>query len=136
MSERSGASLHSCSGRAQLGAPWMDAKGRVSSSGKVANDEASGPPGDSSRASEAHCASIGRRTKAFHEALGRAVYERRRELRISRRQLAMRLEQSEAWMLCAEGGNLSPDLVSLVHIARALGLTPAGLLALAEWLED
>lgn len=68
-------------------------------------------------------------------ALGQAICGRRRELCLSRRRLAERLGQRDAWLVRVEGGKINLAFATLVRLAQALGLSPAGLVALAEWLE-
>jgi transcriptional regulator with XRE-family HTH domain len=73
-----------------------------------------------------------RRVSSEHEALGRAIRERRAELGISQEALAERADLHRTYVGGIERGERNVSFGNLLKLARALRVQPSELLATAE----
>ena len=73
-----------------------------------------------------------RRVSSEHEALGRAIRERRAELGLSQEALAERAELHRTYVGGIERGERNVSFGNLLKVARALRVQPSKLLAAAE----
>jgi transcriptional regulator with XRE-family HTH domain len=71
----------------------------------------------------------------FRHALGLAVAQRRKELRITQETLANDTDLHQRWISNVETGKRNPSYASLRRLAGGLGLTASELLARAEQIE-
>lgn len=65
-------------------------------------------------------------------ALGRAIRDARKERGVSQEELAHRAEIDRSYMSSIERGGQNPGVMSVVRIARALGMTVTELVVEAE----
>jgi transcriptional regulator with XRE-family HTH domain len=70
------------------------------------------------------------------QALGRAVAERRQELRLTQEELALRSDLHQRWISNVENGRRNPSYASLRRLATGLSVPVSGLVARAERFEQ
>ena len=74
----------------------------------------------------------GRGGRSLELAFGRAVRDRREHLGISQEELAARADLHRTYVSQIERGLKSPSLGVVEKVARAMGLRPSELVAMAE----